>query len=98
MADELVLQGLEVVGNLESFVTDLKHSAGLFAFLPALDFKNNPFRSCSLPRAACFNLGYAHGSDRINNIDTVQVSDGQAASMSAHEAAKDLIFTQWTEV
>ena len=42
MADELVLQGVEVVGNRESFVTNFKHSAGLLAFLPALDFKNNP--------------------------------------------------------
>ena len=98
MADELVLQGLEVVGNRESFVTDFKHSAGLFAFLPALDFKNNPSRPCSLPRLACFNLVYAYGSNRINDIDTVQVSARQAASMSEHEAAKDLIFTLWTEI
>jgi len=55
VADELVLQVLEVVGNQESFVTDFKQSAGLFAFLPALDFKNNSFRSCSLPRPAYFN-------------------------------------------
>ena len=93
MADKLVLQGLEVVGNRESFVTDFKHSAGLFAFLPALDFRNNPSRPCSLPRLAFFNLVYAYGSNRINDIDTVQVSARQAAFMSEHEAAKDLIFT-----
>ena len=49
MADELVLQGLEVVGNRESFVTDFKHSAGLFAFLPAPDFKNNPSAPAPYP-------------------------------------------------
>ena len=42
MADELVLQGLELVGNRESFVTDLRHSAGLVVFLPAPDYKITP--------------------------------------------------------
>ena len=55
--------------------------------------------SCSSPcLAQCAVTQAMRGQARINNIDTVRVSAGQAASMSEHEAAKDLIFTLWTEI